>query len=55
MIKYSYKLQGDGRNSWRVDKYDGQIMIESYMIYENDDKYLKVYETLLELGLIPNV
>jgi len=55
MKKYSYKLQGNGNHSWRCDEYEGDVMVSSYMIYEGDEIYLKVYDVLLELGLIPNV
>ena len=53
--EYKYKLQGNGKHSWRCDEFEGDVMVSSYMIYKGDEIYLKVYETLLGLGLIPNV
>jgi len=32
--KYTYKKQGDGRDSWRVEVYDNEILIDCYMVYE---------------------
>lgn len=51
--EYSYKLQGNGKHSWRCDEFDGETMISSFMIYEGEDEYLKNEATLI--ALIPNV
>ena len=32
--KYTYKKQGDGRDSWRVEVYENGVLIECYMVYE---------------------
>jgi len=32
--KYTYKEQGDGRDSWRVEVYDNGVLIDCYMVYE---------------------
>ena len=34
---YKYKLQGDGRDSWRVETPEGEI----YMVYENQIETLE--------------
>lgn len=35
--QYTYKKQGDGRDSWRCDVFDGGENVGSYMVYENPD------------------
>lgn len=35
MITYTYKKQGDGRDSWIVKEFDDEELIKSYMIYES--------------------
>lgn len=35
MKKYTYKKQGDGRDSWTCKVYDGDTVIDSYMVYES--------------------
>jgi len=36
--RYTYKLQGDERDSWIVEEFDGDVMVNRYMIYENPIK-----------------
>ena len=34
--EYTYKLQGDGRDSWKVSEYDeNDELISAYMVYED--------------------
>jgi hypothetical protein len=34
--EYTYKLQGDGRDSWTVSEYDeNDELVSIYMVYEN--------------------
>ena len=34
--EYTYKLQGDGRDSWIVSEYDANDeLVTRYMVYEN--------------------
>jgi len=42
---YTYKEQGDGSDSWRVDEYEDnteEVLLESYMVYEDPTKIKKV-------------
>lgn len=32
--KYTYKKQGDGRDSWRCDEIENGVVVNSYMVYE---------------------
>jgi len=32
---YTYKKQGDGRDSWRCDEIENGVILNSYMVYEN--------------------
>jgi hypothetical protein len=32
--KYTYKKQGDGRDSWRVEIFENEVLIDCYMVYE---------------------
>lgn len=32
---YTYKKQGDGRDSWRCDETENGVIVNSYMVYEN--------------------
>jgi hypothetical protein len=54
---YTYKLQGDGRDSWVVEEPDGN----KYMVYEDptkdqlsltDDQVVQLFQKFKELGLI---
>ena len=36
--KYTYKLQGDGRDSWRCDEIENGIVLNSYMVFESPNK-----------------
>ena len=39
MIEYEYKLQGDGRDSWKATEKDAQGNVTNvYMVYENPNK-----------------
>jgi hypothetical protein len=57
MNTYTYKLQGDGRDSWVVEEPDGN----RYMVYEDptkdqlsltDDQVVQLFQKFKELGLI---
>lgn len=54
---YTYKLQGDGRDSWVVEEPDGN----RYMVYEDptkdqlsltDEQVVQLFQKFKELGLI---
>lgn len=32
--KYYYKKQGDGRDSWKCEVYENDVLIDVYMVYE---------------------
>ena len=34
----TYKEQGDGRDSWRIDEVENGEIITSYMVYEDPNK-----------------
>lgn len=40
--KHTYKKQGNGQDSWRVDQYEGEILINSFMVYENPEKKVDI-------------
>jgi hypothetical protein len=46
MNKYTYKLQGDGRDSWRVETPEGEI----YMVYEDPTKIETLEEKAIRLS-----
>lgn len=33
-----YKRQGDGRDSWEISEYEGEILVNRYMVYEDPSK-----------------
>jgi hypothetical protein len=43
---YKYKLQGDGRDSWRVETPEGEI----YMVYEDPTKVETLKEKAIRLS-----
>jgi len=43
---YTYKLQGDGRDSWRVEEANGEV----YMIYEDPTKIETLEEKAIRLS-----
>jgi len=46
MNKYTYKLQGDGRDSWKVETPEGEI----YMVYENPQETESLEEKAIRLS-----
>lgn len=46
MNKYTYKLQGDGRDSWRIEEPNGEV----YMIYEDPTKVETLEEKAIRLS-----
>jgi len=57
MNTYTYKLQGDGRDSWVVEEPDGN----KYMVYEDptkdqlsltDEQIIQLFQKFKDLGLI---
>ena len=40
MIEFTYKLQGDGRDSWGVKEFNGDELVNAFMIYEEPIKWL---------------
>lgn len=46
MNKYTYKLQGDGRDSWKVETPEGDI----YMVYEDPTKVESIEEKAIRLS-----
>lgn len=44
---YTYKKQGDERDSWRCDEIENGVVVNSYMVYELPLKW-----DLLRLGLM---
>jgi hypothetical protein len=50
MITYTYKLQGDGRDSWiAVETDDKGTVINKYMVYEDPNAVKKVDASLLDI------
>lgn len=45
MNTYTYKLQGDGRDSWKVETPEGDI----YMVYEDPTKVESLEEKAIRL------
>lgn len=45
MNTYTYKLQGDGRDSWKVETPEGEI----YMVYEDPTKVESLEEKAMRL------
>jgi hypothetical protein len=43
---YTYKKQGDGRDSWRVETPEGEI----YMVYEDPTKVESIEEKAIRLS-----
>ena len=46
MNTYTYKLQGDGRDSWRVETLEGDV----YMVYEDPTKVESLEEKAIRLS-----
>lgn len=46
MNKYTYKLQGDGRDSWRIEEPNGEV----YMVYEDPTKVETLEEKAIRLS-----
>ena len=46
MNTYKYKLQGDGRDSWKVETPEGDI----YMVYEDPTKVESLEEKAIRLS-----
>ena len=40
--EYKYKLQGDGRDSWEVSEFEGELLLTRYMVYENPELDSKI-------------
>lgn len=40
MIEFTYKLQGDGRDSWGVKEFSNGELVNAFMIYEEPVKWL---------------
>lgn len=40
--EYVYKKQGDGRDSWTCIEREGDVIVASYMVYENPFETPKV-------------
>jgi hypothetical protein len=36
--RYTYKRQGDGRDSWLVEELKGETVVNKYMVYEDPTK-----------------
>lgn len=45
MNTYTYKLQGDGRDSWKVETPEGDV----YMVYEDPTKVESLEEKAIRL------
>jgi len=43
---YTYKLQGDGRDSWKVETPEGEV----YMVYEDPTKVESLEEKAIRLS-----
>lgn len=43
----TYKLQGDGRDSWRIDEIENGEAVSSYMVYEDPNKPIELDINLL--------
>lgn len=46
MNTYTYKLQGDGRDSWRVETPEGDV----YMVYEDPTKLETLEQKAIRLS-----
>lgn len=60
--RYTYKQQGDGRDSWVCEEWEGEEMLDRYMVYEDptkdtlsltDEQVVQLYQKFKDLGLIP--
>ena len=40
MIEFTYKLQGDGRDSWGVKEFSNGELVNAFMIYEQPIEWL---------------
>jgi hypothetical protein len=58
-----YKSQGDGRDSWEISEYEGDVLMNRFMVYKDpnksptplsDEELIASYNRLKELGVIPN-
>jgi hypothetical protein len=50
MITYTYKLQGDGRDSWiAVETDDKGTVINKYMVYEDPNAVKKTDASTLDI------
>jgi hypothetical protein len=57
--RYTYKRQGDGRDSWVVEELKGETVVNKYMVYEDptkdfidsltEDQLIKLNERLNEV------
>ena len=55
----TYKKQGNGSDSWRVKKFNGEVLIADFMVYENpyivEVELWKLKGVLSALELLPQI
>lgn len=44
----TYKKQGDGRDSWRIDEIENESVINSYMVYEDPNKQSEALKNITD-------
>lgn len=58
---YTYKLQGDGRDSWICEEFEGEELINKYMVYEDpsqntlsltNEQIIQLFQKFKDLNLI---
>lgn len=48
--EYTYKLQGDGRDSWTVTEYDSNgVVFAKYMVYDRPEGYAGTIDEAIEI------
>lgn len=46
----TYKLQGNGKDSWEIKEYVGPVLLNAYMVYE--DPYIKPTPDVDVIGML---
>lgn len=50
---FKKKLQGDGRDSWDVSEYEGETLVNRYMVYEDPENPPKVNLSNIDIDTLP--
>lgn len=49
---YTYKKQGDGRDSWRCEEFEGNELVNVYMVYEDPNKPKSIDISGVDIGTL---